>query len=270
MVESPRGGAPGGALKLSRLFAKGRARWTLMLVGILLSLGAPLGLRALWAGAAAVQLHLSWQTLTLTYVAVATACAFAGFGYSTGVLVDALESARQALALEATHDPLTGLLNRRAFNARLQEALQRSQRTGEPVALIMLDVDHFKRVNDQHGHPVGDEVLRAMATHIRSACRAVDAPARYGGEEFAVIAPGLAPGAAAQVAERIRAAVAEGVTLLGTTQIRVTISAGVAVAGPNGGEAQLIRDADDMLFKAKQSGRNQVCCTAPATEALAS
>ncbi|MHC5021861.1 MAG: GGDEF domain-containing protein, partial [Planctomycetota bacterium] len=116
-------------------------------------------------------------------------------------LVDALQK-------RADTDGLTGLMNHRAFQLRLREERTRARRTGERAALLMIDLDHFKRLNDEHGHPAGDAVLVEIAGRLRNSVREYDLPARYGGEEFAVILPGLdAPGADA-AAERVRAEVA--------------------------------------------------------------
>jgi diguanylate cyclase len=164
----------------------------------------------------------------------------------------------EALGRLAAADPLTGLANRRAFNAELDRALARAARRAEPIALILLDVDHFKSVNDTWGHQIGDEVLRDVARTLSSTVRAEATVARHGGEEFAVLLPDCGTGDALLVAERLRGAVAR-VTVRDTSPI--TISVGVAVLGPTiRTAAQLLDAADRALYAAKRAGRNRVRC----------
>lgn len=158
----------------------------------------------------------------------------------------------------ATTDGLTGLANHRFFQERLGEEFRRAQRYDDPLSLIMLDVDHFKQVNDAHGHQVGDEVLKAMATCLRGAVRETDFVARYGGEEFAVVLPHTHLAGALTVAERMSADLRRG--RYGPRQLALTASFGVssfpgrAVSGPD----QLVRAADDALLRAKREGRNKI------------
>lgn len=161
-------------------------------------------------------------------------------------------------------DALTGLINRRAFDSLMEEEFGRSQRDGRSLALVLLDVDHFKAFNDTYGHPEGDDCLRSTARTLTEALRRPgDHAARIGGEEFAVILPDTSLSGALAVAEAIRAAVHE----IGTRHDHasrgvVTISAGVAVADANGpGSAEdLIARADAALYAAKAAGRNRVAC----------
>ncbi|MBI5496852.1 MAG: GGDEF domain-containing protein [Deltaproteobacteria bacterium] len=231
------------------------------LAGALLSAGSPLGVALLleWPALAGDAKLLRW--MLVGYVAVGTAIAFALAGYWAGRLLDELVAAREALAQEAAEDPLTGLPNRREFERVLRAQLAQAARTQQPVGLIMVDVDRFKDVNDQHGHPAGDQVLRSIASLVRAACRAGDTPARVGGEEFAVLAPGLATQDVARVAERLRCAVKAAVTHHAERDITVTVSAGVAssdaLAAPT--SAALVAAADEQLYRAKRAGRNLVC-----------
>jgi diguanylate cyclase (GGDEF)-like protein len=155
----------------------------------------------------------------------------------------------------ALHDPLTGLPNRRQLDERLGQELARARRAGMPVALVVLDLDHFKRINDTLGHPVGDQVLRAAAHSLAGAVRPGDALGRVGGEEFVVVLYGAGAEEAMLVAERARAAVAAG----SPRGIRVTCSAGVAVFPQDAPDAATLFDlADGALYLAKERGRDRV------------
>lgn len=161
----------------------------------------------------------------------------------------------------AMTDGLTGIYNRRFLGELLAKETERSLRTGKGFALILLDLDHFKAVNDTHGHQSGDLVLRAVVDAINAQTREYDFVGRYGGEEFLVILPEIADRAAAEsVAERIRAAVeARAVHLGNRGTIRVTASLGVAFFGEDGTSPdELLRRVDQRLYRAKNSGRNRV------------
>jgi diguanylate cyclase (GGDEF)-like protein len=160
---------------------------------------------------------------------------------------------------EAIEDDLTGLYHRRYFEIRMHEELSRMDREGGRLAVIYLDLDHFKWVNDRRGHSAGDAVLCAVSKLLKNSVgRGVDVVCRFGGEEFVVLLPGTDLKGGEIVAERIRAAVEQLRIPHPGGELRVTISAGVADAGP-GVEAQdLLERADEMLLKAKQSGRNRI------------
>jgi two-component system, cell cycle response regulator len=174
---------------------------------------------------------------------------------------------RSRLVRSGITDVLTGLYNRRYLQHRLTDELARARREQRPLACVMLDVDMFKPVNDQWGHPAGDKVLAQIAHVIREQCRDSDIPVRYGGEEFAVLLPGAGLDEAMQVAERIRAAVAASEFVLpGGHALRLTISAGVSYARAGRAEEELkprgdrlIAEADVHLYRAKSAGRNRVC-----------
>ena len=175
---------------------------------------------------------------------------------------------RSRLVRSGITDVLTGLYNRRYLQHRLVDELARSRRERRPLACLMLDVDHFKPINDRWGHQAGDKVLAQIAHVIREECRDSDIPIRYGGEEFAVLLPGADNTEAAKVAERIRAAVEAGEFVLprGRVVLRLTISAGVSCALPSRAEEELkplgdklIAEADVQLYRAKSEGRNRVC-----------
>ena len=175
-------------------------------------------------------------------------------------LADAWEKAQG----EAERDSLTGLYNRRHFDERLAGELRRAERERSRVALLMLDLDHFKHINDTYGHAVGDEVLRHVAKIIAREVRVgTDVPARYGGEEFAVIAPGTNLLGAESLAERIRTRVAELRVPVGDQLVSVTVSVGVAVFDPRVTTRDepvraLVEAADQRLYQAKHAGRNRV------------
>jgi diguanylate cyclase (GGDEF)-like protein len=161
----------------------------------------------------------------------------------------------QKLAVE---DPLTGLYNRRHFDARLQTELERARRFGRPLSLAMADLDHFKRINDRFLHQTGDAVLKIVAQRMRDCLREVDYVARYGGEEFVILLPETGAEGAARVCDKIRKAIEEvnwGELAFGLT---VSISMGVSDDVSEGGEG-LLRAADQNLYKAKDAGRNRVC-----------
>jgi diguanylate cyclase (GGDEF)-like protein len=167
---------------------------------------------------------------------------------------------RVRLQTQATTDVLTGLANRREFRGRLADEVERAHRYKTPLSLLMLDIDHFKRVNDTFGHPAGDAILNQIGVILSQVPRATDFAARYGGEEMAVICPQTGTEAAAILAERIRARV-EGTlfALPDGESLRVTVSVGVATLPDHAHDADaLLARADDALYDAKEVGRNRV------------
>ncbi|HYG57351.1 MAG TPA: diguanylate cyclase [Symbiobacteriaceae bacterium] len=166
---------------------------------------------------------------------------------------------RDQLSRQALQDPLTGLWNRRFLEERSGQLLNEAAATGLPAAVFMVDVDHFKRVNDRLGHAAGDSVLRQVAGQLRGALRDQDLCIRYGGEEFCALLPGAGLESGARAAERVRAQIEAMHVSLGDVTIRVTVSVGVAAYPVDGtclGELQ--RAADRRLYMAKQGGRNRV------------
>lgn len=159
---------------------------------------------------------------------------------------------------QATVDGLTELFNRHWLDLMLPRQVERSRRSHEPLCLVMLDIDHFKQVNDEFGHPVGDEVIRQVARGLRGHVRALDLPARYGGEEFVLICPDTTADAARALAERLRRAIADNPVSAGPHRLSITVSCGIAEL--QGGESaeSLVRRTDDALYRAKRSGRNRV------------
>jgi two-component system, cell cycle response regulator len=161
----------------------------------------------------------------------------------------------------AVTDQLTGLHNRRYMTGQLEALVKRAAHGGEPVSALLIDIDHFKKINDGYGHDVGDEVLREFAVRLASNVRAVDLPCRYGGEEFVVVMPGTRIEDAERIAERIRLHVAGSPFRVahGTELLTATISIGVAATvGPEDTPDTLLKRADEGLYEAKSSGRNKV------------
>lgn len=183
--------------------------------------------------------------------------------------IQLLERSLDDMRQDAATDGLTRLANRRSFDTQLREIAGRAMNSGEPLMLLLIDIDHFKRVNDTFGHQTGDQVLRLVAGTLSSATREGDVVARYGGEEFAVILPGTKPDAALAVAERVRRNF-EGREIVARTSGRsigsVTLSAGVALYDPGEKLADWVERADQALYAAKKAGRNRVML-APATPA---
>ena len=159
----------------------------------------------------------------------------------------------------ALTDSLTGMQNRRYFDDALREYLEEFQRIGKPVGLMILDLDHFKDVNDTHGHDVGDEVLRAVANCLKDMTRYHDVVARLGGEEFAVVAPNMDNDLLMKLAERIRKAIAHMAIVSGNVRLRITTSVGLAIWDGKESADQFYRRADSCLYQAKRLGRNRVC-----------
>lgn len=169
---------------------------------------------------------------------------------------EALRHENRQLAATTTTDELTGLGNRRAITQRLPRLFDDARRAGRTVALIMLDVDHFKRVNDSFGHLAGDRVLVAVARRLRNAVREDQLVARWGGEEFLVVSPDTDESDAAVIAERLRRVVGwEPIQVDDVRSIEVTVSGGFAVG--LGDPFQVLRDADAALYAAKRGGRNR-------------
>lgn len=159
----------------------------------------------------------------------------------------------------ALTDSLTGMQNRRYFDDALSEYLSEFQRIDKPVGLMILDLDHFKMINDTHGHNIGDEVLKAVAKCLKDMTRYHDVVARVGGEEFAVVAPNMDTDLLLKLAERIRKSIAGLVVLSGNVRLRITTSVGLAVWDRKETAEQFFERADQMLYQAKRLGRNRVC-----------
>jgi diguanylate cyclase (GGDEF)-like protein len=213
-----------------------------------------------WPGALVVQLPLlrprQWRSSVVEPLEWAVSAA--------GQALRGLARTERAERMAAT-DGLTNIANRVTFTAALERELARSSRSGQPISLVILDLDEFKQVNDEHGHQAGDEALRRVAEALATACRDLDTAARYGGEEFVVILPDCGPERSVQVAERLRAAVA----VAGASR-SLTASAGVASYPTHGTDLEtLVRAADDALLVSKRTGRNRTTAATTADSGAA-
>ena len=211
--------------------------------------------------------HLTWKTQQVADGDYAQRVDFMGeFSESFNRMVETLAKNReelqrqnQELQTASRTDPLTGLLNRRGAWEVLRREASRTNRTGRPFALVLVDIDHFKRVNDVYGHDAGDAVLVHVAAVFRARLRVQDSFARWGGEEFLVIAADTGLFGGATVAAHLRSAVADAAIVHHDQTIRVTISAGVSQYEKDADIDACIKQADLCLFDAKARGRNQVC-----------
>ena len=177
-----------------------------------------------------------------------------------------LQAVIDGLCELSSRDPLTGLANRRHFELMLAGEVDRVARAGEPALVLMIDIDHFKKVNDAHGHPAGDEVLKHVAHALSDCIRPMDTVARFGGEEFAMILPNCPPSFAHAVAERIRIRIQSmTIPIAAGETVRVTVSLGGAFAPQWVRSSPLlwVERADQQLYRAKSEGRNRACLEEP-------
>jgi two-component system cell cycle response regulator len=166
--------------------------------------------------------------------------------------------AHEQLRFQAAHDPLTGVWNRGAILETFHRELERAARSQSAVGVLLLDVDHFKTINDTHGHLAGDGVLREVTQRVIKAVRAYDSVGRYGGEEFLIVLPGCSRGQIQQSAERIRSSIDNGPVLVNGEAISVTGSIGAAVTtGGLTSDTEMLAAADVALYQAKEIGRNR-------------
>jgi diguanylate cyclase (GGDEF)-like protein len=227
--------------------------------GLALSLGAPLGLSVVRAAAmgavlpARLRAAVRGDPHTYAYVAGSTAVVFTLFGYLLGRQAD-------RLAELATTDALTGLANARFLETRLRQEVARADRYLEPLALLLIDLDGLKVINDRHGHAAGDRAIGHVGAAIRRELRTSDVGARWGGDEFALLAPDTDTHGARLLGERVRTLVASDPTL--EWAISLTVSVGVAAWEPGAARppaaAALMAEADRALYRAKRAGRNRV------------
>ncbi len=175
-------------------------------------------------------------------------------------IVAELAVANRRLANAALTDPLTGLPNRRSAMDQLEQVWSATTRSGQPIAVMVIDIDHFKHINDTYGHAAGDQVLREAAITLRASARREDSVCRIGGEEFLVICPNTDLGAALQSAERLRANLSSKKIVIGNTERTLTVSIGVATRESVTADIDaLVSAADQALYSAKEAGRNKVC-----------
>lgn len=245
-----------------------RWRWAVLLA-VPVALGALIcALRvvsALIDPSSVTQVMAADSALNLRTAFVAVALAMTLHATLVGLVVARLVSELQHLS---SHDALTGLLNRRAMEEALDAQFKRSVRTREPFAVMMLDLDHFKRINDRHGHPVGDEALKHVAALLRTEMRGSDSLGRFGGEEFVLLLPNTPMDQAERVAEKLRELLHR--SPLANEATSITLSASIGVAqwhGESEDISRVLSRADAALFQAKVQGRNRVVADAGATRA---
>ena len=222
--------------------------------GLLLALGAPTGwvITQWFAGRDPFDAN-QVDALLYSYMIIATSIVFSALGYAIG-------KREQMITDLALTDELTALYNKRYFKNRLEQEFKRHQRTASPFSVILIDLDFFKRINDQYGHPAGDEVLKSVSSTIMANCRENEIAARVGGEEISIIACDCDLNAASLLAERIRAAIEQSTSSWQSKVIKITASFGVATASASSKNAwRIYQEADTALYKAKQTGRNKVC-----------
>lgn len=197
------------------------------------------------------------------------AVVFAMAAYTANYYYGTVRRAERQLAALAATDPLTGLSNRRSLLDRAEQALAQTHRTDQPMALVLADIDHFKHINDTHGHEVGDRAIVHVATLLAHCCRAQDMAARWGGEEFLILLPATTGSAAAVLAERLRDAVAAQPLPHDGSAIAVTLSLGVAEVLAQESLGTAIARADRALYRSKETGRNRVTMSdGPSTAAM--
>jgi diguanylate cyclase (GGDEF)-like protein len=178
--------------------------------------------------------------------------------------LDEIQVLQLKLSEQANRDPLTGLYNRRYLDVTMARELDRCKREGQTLSLMLIDIDHFKQINDTHGHPAGDEVLKKLALMLQM--RSTDVVCRYGGEEFLLLLPNMPQAMALARAEQFRKNFQATVFLFGTHRVQVTLSSGIASYPDQGLTPDaLIRSADQALYQAKAQGRNQVVVASPAS-----
>jgi diguanylate cyclase (GGDEF)-like protein len=214
-------------------------------LGAVLALGAPLGLvvvRLLERPTSTIRSLVAADPVLFAYVAVSTLLAFTFYGAWLGHKDDRLKAL-------ADRDPLTGLLNRRAFLERVDEETRRAARHPASISLLLLDVDHLKELNDDGGHDAGDAALIAVAAAIQISCRSIDVGARWGGDEFTVLLPSTSKEAGRAIAERIQ----ETLRARGTT-----VSVGISSTAPDRPTKDLFAAADASLYEAKRAGRDRI------------
>jgi len=230
-------------------------------VGGLRFLARCLAAQALAAAVVAMAFGFEMHPLSSTAESLATLPLLVAYpvaiGLATYHLARRVRSQNRTLAALSSLDGLSGLPNRSHWESVVASEFQRCRRIGHPSSVMMIDIDHFKAINDHHGHPVGDEVIRRVAELVRRSLRLHDVPGRYGGEEFGVVLPGTGVEGAETLAERIRARI-ESAVLEPRNAVRATLSIGVAAFDAlDAGHMEWIARADRALYAAKESGRNR-------------
>lgn len=229
--------------------------------GLLLGLGAPVGallLHILIDGPVPVDLLHELRTHSFFYLydLIGTSLVFSAAGYVAGNRAERLRRAEVFYHHLSDADPLTGLLNARSFYDHYGRSVERAEKSGKTVALILLDVDRLKIINDEHGHDRGTAALVSVAEAIKAAKRVSDEAARWGGDEFAVLLDGGDEAAAVRTAEAIARRLAE--TPMPGPPVAVSVTMGIAAGVPSAGHNDLFALADEALYAGKRAGRSQI------------
>lgn len=241
---------------LQQEFPKGTAWVAALVFGAVALLAGLIGANQLWP-----HWPWPWQQSTLDIQQFALTFLSGKLSILISFVLGYIVIMRLVARLEhlSLHDALTGLLNRRAIETLLEREAQRLERFNQSFSILLIDIDHFKNVNDQLGHPAGDQVLAEVARRLQQEAREVDHVARYGGEEFCILLPHTDQEGALLAAERMRQSVCERPIQWGNANVAVTISMGLACATDSQESLQsLLRRADDALYQAKTGGRNMV------------
>jgi diguanylate cyclase (GGDEF)-like protein len=237
-------------------------RVTYLLIGLLLGIGAPIGAfgtRFLMMPAvrAAPLADVAQNRFFYTYELIGSCIVFAGAGWIAGARAERLRDAEVFYHALSEHDSLTGLYNARAFRSRYGRSLERAARSGGPLSLLLIDVDHLKQINDRHGHAIGNKVLMHVATALREGKRAEDSAARWGGDEFAILLDGADSASARRVADNVLARV-QAKPVAFTRGITVSVTIGACTALHVTADADLFAAADRALYEGKNAGRNRL------------
>ena len=235
---------------------------TYPILGLLFGLLAPLGALAIrLAFFPEVRTHIGADLhdhqFFYLYQLIGSCVVFVVAGWTAGVRADRLEQAESFYQTLAQHDALTGLYNDRAFRDHYSRAIERCARTQQSLGLLLIDVDHLKRINDKWGHRTGNKALIHVANALREAKRATDSAARWGGDEFAILLEGADAAATRRVAEAVLEHVRAKPVPFTRGQLVASVSIGAAISSPATFQTDLFVDADRALYDAKRAGRNR-------------
>ena len=242
--------------------ARKTLRSTYLIIGLLLGVGAPIGAFAarliLFSSVRAAPMRdVHANQFFYIYELVGSCAVFAVAGYLAGDRAERLRRAEVFYQTLSEHDPLTGLFNERAFRNRYERAIDRAARTGQPISLLLIDIDHLKRINDRYGHAAGNEALLHVANAMRVAKRADDAAARWGGDEFAILLSGGDASAASRVTNNLLARVRAAAVAAESEELPITVTIGACTATRVKRDHDLFAIADRALYEGKNSGRDR-------------
>jgi diguanylate cyclase (GGDEF)-like protein len=238
-------------------------RITYPLIGLLLGIAAPLGallIRAVvWPEVrASIAGDVRSHAFFYGYELIGTSAAFALAGWAAGARAERLEEAENFYQTLAEHDALTGLYNERAFRDRYSRAIDRCSRMAQPLALLLIDMDQLKKINDRYGHRAGNKAIIHVANALRDSKRSTDSAARWGGDEFAILLEGADENAMRRVAEGVLERVRTKAVPFTRGQLVTSVSIGAAFSMQPTPDVDLFADADRALYAAKRAGRNRL------------